>query len=80
MKRYNWMTPEDAAMELRLGEFVWSSYLLPYSNGLECLKLCAIYDHALEFKEAGDEESFYISRDTLKKCICRAMVPEVPSE
>lgn len=67
-KRHDWMTPEEAARELKPGEFVWVYWnrLIEqgYITAKEIILMDSCYRHAL---------------DDFDK-ICRAIVPEVPSE
>ena len=69
-KHYNWMTPEEAAKELQIGEFVWAydGEIQPGifevdPNGRPCIEIA---DYSLPLR--------------LFKKICRAIVPEVPNE
>lgn len=76
MKHYNWMTPEEAVKELERWEYCW------YRIGadMEPVRFVDATDDYLEFDWIGLEQSDFIYRHTAEKCICRALVPEVPSE
>ena len=73
-KRYDWMTPEEAAKELKPGDYVWvdwNSKIQPgvieatsFSPFIECVLIEFWHPHHLKKFDR----------------ICRAIVPEVPGE
>ena len=75
-KHYNWMTPEEAARELEVGEYCW--YFLDWL--IEPIRFVDATAEFVEFGWIGLEETEFLHREIPDKCICRAIVPEVPSE
>lgn len=75
-KRFDWMTPEEAAKELELDEIV----CLILDGCREVLCFNGMFCGELSFDQLRDDESIIIKTTLQKKCICRVILPEVPSE
>ena len=77
IKRYDWMTPDEAARELEPGAaiyYTWDDKVRLGSFGnAEFGYVTLLIVNATMF-------SVVLPLTDMKKCICRAMVPEVPSE
>lgn len=69
-KRFDWMTPEEAARELEPGEIVWT-----YNGKVQPGILELFSDDVPRISYYG----YYYPLACFEK-ICRAIVPEVPSE
>ena len=68
-KHYNWMTPGEAETEIERDSFVW--FILKNNPG-------AVLGGVKHFLGVEGHEELFSGKDIFR--ICRAIVPEVPSE
>lgn len=73
-KRFDWMTPEEAAKELKPGEFVWLLWNSCIEPGVLVYRTL---DSSIACVLTDSNYTYCLSRFDR---ICRAIVPEVPGE
>lgn len=78
-KRFDWMTPDEAARELELDEYVW---LLNYKQLIYPAVVIPPWLEGLSFRLIDGSERHFADRELTNNNlrICRAIVPEVPSD
>ena len=79
-KRFDWMTPEEAFDEIE--QFEPCFYLQTNGERTVCVKLQQGHFLILAFTTYTPSSLIFDTRngDETRKCICRAIVPEVPGE